>query len=643
MRPIRSLLPIVVRQSPIALAREAAWRCWKPHRSAHLLTLIQRGERRLHFRAVPYYKPNLTALVKEIETITAYADLICGGNFPFLGYDTVHLGASPRWNVDFISGFEWENLPAAQLEPIVRHNGSDVKAPWELSRLQYLPVLAKAHLLTSETRYREAAKDIFQDWNAKNVVGVGVNWTLAMESALRGMSLCFLLSLLQPIHSQEQSWAEQVTHSIWQHMMYTESQLEFSHLIRSNHYLSNIIGLHCMATFLDGPGMEKRRADYRLRIQREMFRQVYEDGGDYEASFSYHLLVTQMFASAYQLMLADKYVPTSRFTARLALMFRYLSALADENGRIPHVGDSDDGRVELLTSDLKQMVNVPREERDSLLVPGYVGLGNALFNTNSAGDSSEAAWYGLSAHEATEPADRVSIFSSSGVAVSRNEDSHVVFCAIPNGIGGGGSHTHNDKLSAVIRIRGYELFCDSGTFWYTRNTVMRNRYRSTSAHNTVMIDGTEQNEIKTSPQFAFSIANHAKVDPIKIVESAQEIRLSSAHSGYNRLGLQHRRSLRISSQRIVVEDTLNCFQEHDFELLWHLPSCWRVDQGNEGFFLITGPLQAELRIESTVLLKYFQEASDISRSYGGATQRGTRLRTTGRANGDFSLTSNITW
>ena len=54
-------------------------------------------------------------------------------------------------NVDFGSGHTWENVPVQQLK-LVRHDGSDVKIPWELSRLQYAPVLAKAHVLTGDLR-----------------------------------------------------------------------------------------------------------------------------------------------------------------------------------------------------------------------------------------------------------------------------------------------------------------------------------------------------------------------------------------------------------------------------------------------------------------------------------------------------------
>ena len=39
---------------------------------------------------------------------------------------------------------------------------------------------------------------------------------------------------------------------------------------------------------------------------------------------------------------------------------------------------------------------------------------------------------------------------------------------MPNGCRGKGSHTHNDKLSFILRVNGEELFGDSGTGVYTR-------------------------------------------------------------------------------------------------------------------------------------------------------------------------------
>jgi hypothetical protein len=630
--------------SPVTLACEAAWRAWRPRRKALLQSALLRGEPGVHFRPVPYYRPDLIAASEGAAPIVAYADQICAGRFPFPGYETADLGFPPHWNLDFVSGYEWNPVPAEQLRPLVRHNGSDIKVPWELSRLQFLPVLAKAHLLTGKQDYRDAAKALFSDWRAKNPVGIGVNWTLAMESALRGMSLCFTLSLMQPLRPDEQAWADSVAQSIWQHLLATEANIEFSFLVQSNHYLSNIVGLHCMATFLDAPGMERRRKKYRRLIQRAMLRQVYEDGGDYEASFSYHLLVLQMFTNAYLLMRSDNDAPTPRFTQRLRAMYRYLGELAGEDGSVPHVGDSDDGRVELLVSDLRQMTSLPREKRNSLLVPGAIALGDALFDLGCDGDPSDAAWYGLHPKSGKSPRARTVVFRRSGVAVGRTDSAEVVFCAIPNGIHGAGSHTHNDKLSIVVRIGATELFCDSGSGWYTRDARLRNQLRRTDAHNTVVIDGAEQNAIHPQPDYLFTIGNQAAVSAIDVTDSGGEIRFSASHSGYSRIGVLHRRTVRLSENRISIEDSLLGTGNHSFEMFWRLPAPWRLENvlQRKGFE-ISGPACIRMNFESELALELSHQPSPISRTYGGALQEATRLRIAGSGSFPCTVVTAIVW
>jgi len=643
MRPIRALLPVLRRQSPILLVREAAWRIWKPYRSARLRAKIRAAEPRLRFRQLPYYQPDLNSVGDAAGIIIEFADRICEGKFPFLGYQTRSLGFPPPWNVDFVTGFQWEQLESERLHPVVRHNGSDVKVPWELSRLQFLPVLAKAYLLTGESGYREAAKAIFSDWKMNNPIGIGVNWTLAMETALRGMSLCFLLNLLRPLRADEETWAAEVTHSIWQHLLFTESAIEFSHLMRSNHYLSNIVGLYCMATFLDVCGMERRRQDYRHRIQKEIFRQVCPDGADYEASFGYHLFTLQLFASSYLLMRADGVEATPQYVARLKAMFMYLSELADGSGRLPHVGDTDDSRVELLTSDLRQMTGLPPKARDSLLVPGYIGLGNALFSLHCGGEGSDAAWYGLHPQSGKACRSRVALFPQGGVAVGRTENAEVVFCAIPNGIKGAGSHTHNDKLSMVAKIHGAELLCDSGTCWYTRDAMRRNLFRSTAAHNTVAIDGAEQNEINPGQEFAFCIADQAKVSAIEVFDSGGEIWFSASHSGYDRIGVSHRRVVRLGAENMVVEDSLSGHGEHSFEIFWHFPAVWHLEDTGRSSFRISGPTLAEIGFEAPLQLSCSKETVDISRTYGGATENGTRIRIAGSGQFPCRIVTHFAW
>ena len=182
-----------------------------------------------------------------------------------MGYGAPHLGMNPDWQCDWVSGKSWPLEASGKLH-IVRHDGSDVKAPWELSRLQFGPVVAKAYVLTDDRKYREALRSLLTDWIERNPIGRGVNWTVAMEAALRGISLCLTMELLWPFTTEEKPWLDQMTASLWQHLRFIEAHSEFSFLRRSNHYLSNIVGLTTLSAYLRGRGMDRR-----LENMRELF------------------------------------------------------------------------------------------------------------------------------------------------------------------------------------------------------------------------------------------------------------------------------------------------------------------------------------------------------------------------------------
>ena len=57
-----------------------------------------------------------------------------------------------------------------------------------------------------------------------------------------------------------------------------------------------------------------------------------------------------------------------------------------------------------------------------------------------------------------------------------------------------GNHAHNDNLSFELALDGNSLITDPGTYVYTPSPDMRNRFRSTAMHNTLVIDGREQND-----------------------------------------------------------------------------------------------------------------------------------------------------
>ncbi len=649
------IIRILKRESPLLVAREVLWRArrewnkWRVHGR-----LKHPGY--LKFRPTPYYNLDLQSLSENSRAlIVAFADEIQAGRYPFLGYGTAEVGTRPKWNLDFISGAEW---PYARCEgrECIRNDGSDVKVPYEVSRLQFLPVLGRAHVLTGDDSYRRAAKGILSHWIQSNPVLLGVNWTIAMEAALRGMSICFLLNLLSPFRPEEQPWLATVTRSLVEHLLYIEANIEFSHLLTSNHYLSDVVGLYCLSMFLHGEGMAARRREYRQRIEAEMAQQVYEDGGDYEASTGYQVLVTQLFTTALLLMRCERSTPaTPAFVGRLRTMFQFLDAIASTSGQLPQVGDCDDGRTELLLDDLRQMIHCQVAERNSLKVSHLLGLGQRLFGVG-AGAGDDSAWYGLSDTTRSPYSEAqlnpgltgpIKVLPRSGIGVLKHGSADLLFFAIPNGIFGKGSHTHNDKLSFVLRVGGQEVLCDSGTGCYTRDIAIRNRFRSTTAHNTLLIDGTEQNRIDSGPLGVFILGNEAAVSPIQEGREAHGCFLRASHTGYRSLGVTHTRTIRVVDDRraFVIEDELEGDGVHDFELNFQLAPnrSAEVAAAENGILCrILGDGQIQLAVAGPTPLQGAVQPSLISTTYG-ATVPAMKVRIRGRAAVPALITTRISW
>ncbi len=347
--------------------------------------------------------------------------------------------------------------------------------------------------------------------------------------------------------------------------------------------------------------------------------------------------------------------PSPAFVERLRMMFRFLNTVASSSGELPQVGDCDDGRTELLIDDLQQMIHSSASERNSLKVPHLLGLGQRLLG-EGAGVGDDAAWYGLTdaapipnSESQMGPGSAYAIraLPKSGIGVLQNGSAELLFFAIPNGIFGKGSHTHNDKLSFVLRLGGQEVVCDSGTGCYTRDIATRNRFRSTSAHNTLLIDGTEQNHIFPGPIGLFALGDEAAVSQIQEGREARGGFLRASHTGYTSLGVTHTRTIRVvdGERAFVIEDQLDGHGIHDFELNLQLAPnlSAEVHAAKDGILCrILGDRQVQLTVDGPAGLQGSVEPSLVSTTYG-VTVPASKLRFRGRAAVPMRITTRISW
>jgi hypothetical protein len=606
-----------LRDEPLPiLIREAGWRAVRSMRKSIFPVAAARAQARQRFRPIGYYDTQTPLLSSdERAAVLSYADAVLRGEYPLMGYGSPNLGTRPDWHCDWVSQKTWLIEDSRKIR-IVRHDGSDVKAPWELSRLQWSPVVARAYVISGDKKYREAIQSLLAEWLAGNPPGLGVNWTVAMEAALRGISLCLTMELLWPFTNEEQPWLEQMTASLWQHLRFIEAHNEFSFLLRSNHYLSNIVGLLTLSSYL---GLGRRQEKYARAVQRELLLQTYADGGDCEASTGYHFLVAQLGLHAFVVQQQSRIAMAPEFQTRLGLMFSWISSLADDSGKLPHLGDCDNGRVELLMDDIMQS-SLPAAERHSLRV----------------GTLSRQASHLLPHQKPVE------VLPESGLAILRRNEASIVFCAMPNGLRGKGSHSHCDKLSVIFRLGADEVFCDSGSRCYTRSAEWRNLDRSTRMHNTLMIDEAEQNIFSTDPRLLFQSGNQAAVSQITTFEGG----VRASHQGYARIGIEHQRTVELGERWMLITDEVSGRGEHLIDLRFVVGPEWHVSSektsGEMVSCMIEGPRRLALTCETAQLLTLSVIPTEISREYGaGLSTNCLRIQTAARL--PAKVQTRVTW
>jgi uncharacterized heparinase superfamily protein len=518
----------------------------------------------------------------EAQTRKA-ADATCAHRFDLLGSGPTALGAQIDWHTDFKSGHRWNpRTYYSDIRAAPYPGGYDLKVPWELSRCQHFAWLGQAYWFCGDERYAQEYVDQVTDWIRQNPPQLGVNWACAMDVAIRAVNWLWGYYLLQSSPAFSNSFRLALFKSLLQHGRHIFANLEFSETLTSNHYLSDIVGLIYLGILL--PEFEEAREWRRFGLQeleQEMFKQVYPDGVDFEASTSYHRLVAELFLSATLLAEQNGHAFSAAYCARLEKMVEFTLHLTRPDGTVPLLGDCDNGRLHRLKAwagDLREW-----SDHRHLLAIGAVRFDRADFAAAAGDQWEEAIWLcgaqaanDARAATAATPVTATGVsraFPDAGIYVLRHEDWQVVICAGPVGQNGNGGHAHNDKLSLTLFAAGQEWLVDPGSYLYTADFAERNHFRSTTYHNTVMVADEEQNRFDRDPGRVFTLHDDARARLVRWADEAAYLLVVAEHEGYRRLAAPviHRRSFFFDKQAAVwlIQDELVGRRDQNAVTYWH--------------------------------------------------------------------------
>ena len=258
-------------------------------------------------------------------------------------------------------------------------------------------------------------------------------------------------------------------------------------------------------------------------------------------------------------------------------MIDFLASMTSVAGKLPMIGDADDGYVVKLAAEPGFSPHI------SLIVTGAVLFGRedlaARLARSTARPSPCWAWkpcdgWRSFASAAGTVSGRDMQFSESGyyllgTAFETPDEVRLLVDSGSLGYLSIAAHGHADALSFVLSIGDREILVDPGTYAYHTDPSWRRYFRSTLAHNTVGIDGEDQSVQAGN----FMWTHHAQARCIEFETGTERQRFVGEHYGYQRLAdpVAHRREIVHDARRQLIEvtDMLRCDGEHRARRSWH--------------------------------------------------------------------------
>lgn len=383
----------------------------------------------------------------------------------------VHDGYQPSFN--YGKDIDWRYWPV-----------KDNELRWQLHRHKWFTPMGKAYRLTKDEKYAEEWALQFADWIRKNplveipkdlyemqdeATGEAENVRFAWRPLEASHRLAdqinqFVLFLPSPAFTPEfltQFLANYHKHAL--HVMRNYSA-------QGNHLLFEAQRvLYAGAFFPEFKDAAEWRKSGIGILNREIKKQVYPDGGQYELDLHYHPACINIFCKA--LRMADvngfrQEFPQS-YADTIESMIVFYMNLCYPDYTNPCFSDAKRGN--------------PKTEQ------GYYKEWLKLFP-----DNAQIRYFATGGKEGTAPRNLSKGFLDSGFFAFRNgwntDATVMVIKAGPKGEW----HSQPDNGTFELWSHGKNLFPDSGSFVYEGNeevTRLRNWFRRTASHNTLTLDG----------------------------------------------------------------------------------------------------------------------------------------------------------
>jgi uncharacterized heparinase superfamily protein len=410
-------------------------------------------------------------------------------------------------------------------------NNTDQTKLW-LYNLHYFDYLNQPTINITE------ANTLINDWIGQNEIGQGNGWE-PYPISLRIVNWIKYLS-----------WTRNGTPTdIINQSLYLQCRFLFEHLeyhLLGNHLFKNGVALIYAGTYFQGAEASawlNRGLNIFISQIRE---QVLPDGGHFERSPMYHLLILEDILDCLNLNQSISFLSEDNFI--------YIKNITENMLRFTMETVHQDGEIAFFNDCALRIAPKP----DQILeYASRLGLNNVSTDVAQLTDAP------------------ISIIEKPnfGLYALQNLAGKLIFDVGVIGPDYLPGHAHCDTLSYELSLFGHRCIVNSGTYQYAGNE--RNDFRATSAHNTVRIDAQEQHEIWST----FRVARRGYPCDVMVNQQSTSIEVSASHNGYTRLSGKpmHRRSVVCRTDSYEINDVITGNGSHLAESYIHLGPTVEID------------------------------------------------------------------
>ena len=408
-------------------------------------------------------------------------------------------------------------------------------------------------------------------WLADNPIGSGTGWE-PYPLSLRIVNWIKWSLAGNPL---EHEWRD----SLANQARWLAARLEW-HLL-GNHLLANAKALIFAGTFFSGDEAQRWLEQGLSVLKAQLPEQILPDGGHFELSPMYHALVLEdmidlaNLAAAFSGAIPEGAIQTWRDTTKR--MIRWLACMSHPDGQIAFFNDAAFG-VALPLDELQRYgarcgMHFPPQPAEPLVHlkdSGYVRVG----------------W-----------GDCVAILDIAAVGASY----------LPG-------HAHADTLSFELSLGGQRVIVNGGTSQYGAD-AQRRFERSTAAHSTVEIDGTDSSEVWGG----FRVARRARPFDLVIEQEGDGVSVGCSHDGYSRLTGRptHRRTWRFCGRTLRINDHITGSYRHAVARFHIRPGIAAAIQPDGGALLALDDRRLELRCSAQLCAETSAWHPEFGKSQSG--------------------------